>query len=1125
MPVDMTTPTRVVEDARLLLRTVRDEVEDGRRPYVSDIRRLVERGLALRFQAYVQFLERYGFLTLDRRADLLAVTRAGEAVITGLEGRLKGLEDDARYYFGDQLQDAPAPKRRSTGVRLDTRYLRHESIGRGGLGRVWRGRLLSVDRPVAIKMLDAIDDMFRPDQRERVARRFERAVREHAQLISPYIVQILDQNAQHDPPYFVMELAPGGNLKGLLERGPLQAPVALRYFIQIALGLKAAHAAGVVHRDLKPENVLLDAVGNVKLSDFGVTRVAERDGATMRRAYVGYGSVGYMAPELLRGEAEGSPASDVYALGILLYEMLTGSLPGRRSPLPSEVVEGLPTAVDDIFDRMARDDIDGRLGSIDAVLDAVYGDDSIRALLDVRGAPAFIDPPLPLPGLPEGELPEGSDEDDERDLAPTPPPAAARPPEERLSSASRPPERVSDRPVDRPRAPTGREAGTAARSTTTAAADDEEDPAPARAAERSIDGEPAVDTAAPTSAAPTASDAPAGARARSAFDASPHGDLDLDADDATRIGARSKIASESSPLRPEAGARDASGGEPAERHGPHAATRAPVNPRLDLAPDLGLDLGLDPAPDRGLDPAPDLGLDPPTAETPAPTDDHAPARPALDGATPAHSAVGAADPKTRDASGHPGAHRPALNPAPGAASDALRTDATPLNRAHDDHLDRGEDLDASVAPSIDDISLLRGPPGDRAADAYLSLDNAFAPTSSDRAAPFAPDRPSGAYAALDHPHGAPSATDRPSGPLAVTDRPSGPLATDRPSGPLVATDRPSGPHPATDRPSGPLAATDRPSGPYPATDRADRPSGPLATTDRPSGPHPATADRPSTHRPPATDAPTDHGAPSPADHPTGPQQPIAPPTLDRTPAAHRTLDPPTSPTNPTPRASRDPARPQPRAPISTVPRPAAPRPRATATRSGGLDVSPIRDRISRNIAYPSAPPDFSPTDDRDAPPADADRTAGFAPINDIAPGAVIAEVGNTRVGAHPAEPAEMLDDAEILQSGEFEPLDVKPAAFDALPASDEDARPIPRVISAAPRDKAPYIAAHRTQILADDAIEIVDDDDVTADGDAFRTAVHGRKNDPEADRHRADRLRADRLQELEARRDRLRGKS
>ncbi|MCB9551401.1 MAG: hypothetical protein H6705_21195 [Myxococcales bacterium] len=198
-----------------------------------------------------------------------------------------------------------------------------------------------------------------------------------------------------------------------------------------------------------------------------------------------------------------------------------------------------------------------------------------------------------------------------------------------------------------------------------------------------------------------------------------------------------------------------------------------------------------------------------------------------------------------------------------------------------------------------------------------------------------------------------------------------------------------------------------------------------------------------------------------------------------------------------------------------MPRPAAPRPRATVTRSGGLDVSPIRDRISRNIAYPSAPPEFSPAEPARGGAADADRTAGFAPIDDAAvPEAVIAAVGNTRVGAHAPEAVEVGDDAELLQSGDFEPLDVKPAAFDALPASDDDARPVPRVVSAAPMEKAPYVAAHRTQVLSDDAIEIVDDDDdVTADAEQFRTAIHGRKGEQAAEK----------LRELEARLDRMRG--
>jgi len=407
MAAEVTTPARVVDDVRLLMRTVRDEADAGRQPYASDVRRLVERALALKFQAYVQFLERYGYLTLDRKADLLALTKAGEAAASGREAQLEGMAEDARHHFGDRLVDTPTTGRRpSAGVRLDTRYLRLESVGRGGLGRVWRGRLLSVDRPVAIKMLEAIDEVFRPDQKQALIRRFERAVRDHARLVSPYIVQIFDQNPDHAPPYFVMELAPGGNLKALLDDGPLPAPVALRYFIQIALGLKAAHAEGVIHRDLKPENVLLDATGNVKLSDFGLTRIAERDGATVRRAYVGYGSLGYMAPELFRGGEAATPAADVYALGILLYEMLVGDLPGRRSPLPSDVVEGLPEAVDDIFDRMARDDLDGRMATIDEALDAIFASEAIQGLLDVRGAPGFLEPPRALPGLPEGEMPE-----------------------------------------------------------------------------------------------------------------------------------------------------------------------------------------------------------------------------------------------------------------------------------------------------------------------------------------------------------------------------------------------------------------------------------------------------------------------------------------------------------------------------------------------------------------------------------------------------------------------------------------------------------------------------------------------------------------------------------------------
>lgn len=403
MAQETTSPTRVVEDARRILRTVRAEIERGRRPYASDVRRLSERSLALRFPEYVQFLEKYGFLTIDRRTDTLVLTAAGEQVVDGHDARMRGMAGDAKYHFGDRLNAAPlADDPGVEAVRVDGRYLKYELIGRGGLGTVWRGHHLALDRPVAVKLFEGLSEVFRPDQQEEARRRMELAVRSHARLVSPFVVQVLDQNADHEPPYFVMELAEGGNLRGLLESGPLSAAVAVRYFVQVALGLKAAHAQGLLHRDLKPEAVLLDGAGNVKLSDFGLTRIAERDGARVRQAYVGFGSVGYMAPELFRGSAAGGPAVDIYALGILLYEMLTGELPGRRSPMPSQMVAGVPTDLDELFDQMTQDDPASRPADIDQVLTALWTSKDVVALLDARQAPFFVEPPMALPGLPGG---------------------------------------------------------------------------------------------------------------------------------------------------------------------------------------------------------------------------------------------------------------------------------------------------------------------------------------------------------------------------------------------------------------------------------------------------------------------------------------------------------------------------------------------------------------------------------------------------------------------------------------------------------------------------------------------------------------------------------------------------
>lgn len=391
---------RVQEDAANVLRTVRDEAAAGRRAWRADVARLVVTALAVDFGELVRFLERYGYLASERQGDLLELTHAGRQVADGAIDRARALEADARHHFAERVAAAAAAApRRGLPTRFDGRWLRESPIGAGALGAVWRGRLLSTDRPVAIKVMSGLNELFSGEQREEVLRRLELAVRAQATLASPFVIQVLDQSVGYETPYFVMELATGGSLRALLDVGPLPPAVAVRFFLQIALGLRAAHATGLVHRDLKPENVLLDAGGNIKLTDFGLTRVVERDGVKLKQAYVGFGSVGYMAPECFRRGADVGATADLYALGILLYELLVGELPGRRSPMPSHVAPGVPTDLDDLFDALTQDDASKRPVSIDAVLTRVWTSPQLVALLDARQAPFFSDPPVALPGL------------------------------------------------------------------------------------------------------------------------------------------------------------------------------------------------------------------------------------------------------------------------------------------------------------------------------------------------------------------------------------------------------------------------------------------------------------------------------------------------------------------------------------------------------------------------------------------------------------------------------------------------------------------------------------------------------------------------------------------------------
>ncbi|HEX8705428.1 MAG TPA: serine/threonine-protein kinase [Myxococcaceae bacterium] len=276
---------------------------------------------------------------------------------------------------------AAAPK----GADLDMRYQKFDPIGTGPLGTVFKGRFNALGLDISIKELKDIFGYFSFLQRGEVLKRLKKELCAQAQVRHSAIAQIIDQNVDSSRPYFVVELL-RGSLKERLDAGGgkgVPVPMALRCFMQLAYGLRAAHATGLTHHNMKPENVLFDNYGNAKLTDFGLGRVIEVDATKgMPQLFMGTGGMVYMAPELINRSKDVGPSADVYGLGILLYEMLTGQIPGRRSPLPSEVNAEAPAGLDSIFDKMTQDKKEQRYPDIDAMLGDVYKAFPEREFLD-----------------------------------------------------------------------------------------------------------------------------------------------------------------------------------------------------------------------------------------------------------------------------------------------------------------------------------------------------------------------------------------------------------------------------------------------------------------------------------------------------------------------------------------------------------------------------------------------------------------------------------------------------------------------------------------------------------------------------------------------------------------------
>lgn len=262
------------------------------------------------------------------------------------------------------------------GETLGSYYIK-DRLGQGGMGAVYLARDMALERMVALKVLlprFADDDEF--------VARFQREARASAKLNHPNIVQVYTVDVESDPPYMAMEYIEGEALESRIRRETrLPWQQALNVLAQVASALACAHEAGIIHRDIKPGNVLVDKKGRIRVTDFGIAKIiGSQTNLTGTQHTVG--SPCYMSPEQC-GMGEVVPASDLFSLGIMLFEMVTGTVPFKGDsgvavmrkivdesvpPLASEV-EGVPPAVEEILQTLVARDLKLRYSSASQVID------------------------------------------------------------------------------------------------------------------------------------------------------------------------------------------------------------------------------------------------------------------------------------------------------------------------------------------------------------------------------------------------------------------------------------------------------------------------------------------------------------------------------------------------------------------------------------------------------------------------------------------------------------------------------------------------------------------------------------------------------------------------------------